>query len=217
MKALDLFCGAGGAAMGLHRAGFEVVGVDNTPQPKYPFEFILGDALNPPVDLSQFDLIWASPPCQQYSVTRSIYNRDYPDLVDDARLLLKQSGKLYIIENVPGAPLENPLMLCGTMFGLRVLRHRLFETNPPIYMAPFTCRHHMPVKKSGRRPNRDIEFINVTGHFSDVEYAKFAMDIDWMGQKELSQAIPPAYSKWLGEQMIKALNEMTLASEWREI
>lgn len=132
--ALDLFCGVGGASMGLHRAGFEVVGIDMKPQPRYPFRFIQADSLKPPVDLMRFDLIWASPPCQAFS---SMSNRwrvkghkqTAPDLIPQTRELLEQSGKNYIIENVTGAKksLRNPIRLHGGMFGLSVDRQRLFE------------------------------------------------------------------------------------------
>lgn len=140
MKALDLFCGAGGAAVGLYRAGFDVVGVDIEPQPRYPFEFHQGDALEFPTD--GFDLIWASPPCQRYSVySRNMgYADRHPDLIDPTRAKLRASGAPYIIENVPGAPLRDCIMLCGSMFDLDVRRHRLFECSSPIFPQP-ECRH----------------------------------------------------------------------------
>ena len=131
MKLLDLFCGAGGCGMGYHRAGFEVVGVDINPQPNYPFAFVQGDALNPPVDLQSFDVIHASPPCQRYSSAVLIKNRSkHPNYIQQVRTMLQASGKFYVIENVPGSPLKNPMKLCGTMFVLNVVRHRLLETWP---------------------------------------------------------------------------------------
>ena len=191
--------------MGYSRAGFEVVGVDNQPQPRYPFRFILGDALCYAVLYGrEFDLIHASPVCKRFSsITRSAGTQlNYRDSIGITRQVLDWIGKPYIIENVPGAPLINPLMLCGTMFGLDVIRHRLFECNPPIFFAPASCQHTKPVVKHGRRPDRKKHYAAVTGHFSDVEFAQQAMGIDWLGQKELAQAIPPAMTEWLGKQMI---------------
>ena len=126
-RLLDLFCGAGGAAMGYHRAGFEVVGVDIKPQPHFPFEFHQVDALT--YTLDGFDAYHASPPCQRYSCAVNLHNnRDsHPDLIDIVRNILLKTGKHYVIENVPGSPLINPTQLCGSAFGLRVRRHRLFE------------------------------------------------------------------------------------------
>ena len=143
-RCLDLFCGAGGAAMGLHRAGFDVVGIDIKRQKRYPFPFIQGDALNPPVRLEDFDLIWASPPCQAHTSLRKMWNsRKHEDLVPQTRALLA-SHPFTAIENVVVAPLLNPVRLCGTSFGLGVRdaelrRHRLFECSFFV-MAP-ECLH----------------------------------------------------------------------------
>src|ERR1035437_665181 len=128
-RLLDLFCCAGGAAMGYHRAGFEVVGVDIKPQPHYPFEFHQGDALTYP--LEGFDAYHASPPCQRFSAMQMIHHNQevWPDLVDPIRQRLIATRKPYVIENVPATPLRVDLMLCGTMFGLRMPRHRIFESN----------------------------------------------------------------------------------------
>lgn len=135
MKALDLFCCDGGAAMGLHQAGFdEIVGIDIAPHPNYPFDFIQGDATNPPVDFKDFDFIWASPPCQMFSAATHINPKQhskrrgiYRNLIPETRKLLQDSGIPFCIENVPKAPLRKDLLLCGEMFGLRVIRHRIFE------------------------------------------------------------------------------------------
>lgn len=204
-RLLDLFCGAGGAGMGYHRAGYEVTGVDIRPQKHYPFKFIQGDALEYLYKHGhEYDVIHASPPCQAYTVSKSLRKNDHPMLIKPVRELLQMIGKPYIIENVPGAKLHmvSPLMLCGTMFGLRTIRHRLFECNPPIYFAPFTCRHDTPSAPMGRQPNREREFISVVGNFTDVAYARVAMGIDWMTQKELAESIPPAYTEWLGKQIL---------------
>lgn len=201
--AIDLFCGAGGAAMGLHRAGFDVVGVDKKPQPRYPFRFIQGDATNPPVDLRCADYIWASPPCQKYSIAAHNNRRDgteYPDLVAPVRDMLKASGKPWTIENVMGAPVRPDLILCGSHFDLPIARHRLFELSWFMLHAP-VCSHA-------------ADLITVVGHgtpswarkariakglhpnFSAAVKRK-AMGIEWMNREELSQAIPPAYSEFI--------------------
>jgi hypothetical protein len=143
-RLLDAFCGAGGAAMGYHMAGFEVVGVDIKPQKHFPFEFHQGDALEYIRDHGhEFDAIHASPPCQHYSMIQRITrNKDkWPDLVDPVRQLVTASGLPFVIENVEGAPLRIDLMLCGSMFALRMIRHRIFESNVkmPVLMPP--CNH----------------------------------------------------------------------------
>ena len=206
-RLLDLFCCQGGAAMGYSRAGFDVVGVDIVAQPRYPFEFHQGDALEYlAAHGHEFDAIHASPPCQAYSATKSHPNVGaHPDLVGPTRDLLRVSGKPYAIENVPGAPLLNYVTLCGTMFGLRVIRHRLFECSPALLFAPFSCRHHLPVVKWGKSPNPDNEFHSVVGHLSNVPYARAAMGIDWMAQDGLAQAIPPAYTEFIGRHLLEAL------------
>lgn len=212
-KALDLFCCAGGATKGLQQAGYHVTGVDIYKSPRYCGDaFIHADALE--VNLDGYDLIWASPPCQHYSSITVVSSHSkeehpnhpqtvtqHPDLIDLVRKRLIGSGTRYIIENVPNAPLINPIMLCGTMFGLLVVRHRLFETNPPIYFAPAACAHQRKVVQAGRRPDREKNYASVVGHMSDIEFAKEAMQIDWMNGKELAEAIPPVYSKWLAEEL----------------
>lgn len=210
LRLLDLFSGAGGCAVGYHRAGFDVVGVDINPQPRYPFEFHQSDALEyVAAHGSEFDVIHASPPCQVYSATKSLHkDKNYPDLVAVTREVLIATRKPYIIENVPGSPLINPIMLCGTMFGLRVIRHRLFECQPVIWWPPAVCCHDTGgMKKAGRGPSSK-GFWSIAGkgggHGTKEGWAK-AMNIDWMTLKGLSQAIPPAYTEWLGKQMLKAI------------
>lgn len=129
-RLLDLFCGAGGAAMGYHLAGFDVVGCDINPQPNYPFPFHQYDALAAIVEQGhRFDFIHASPPCQSYTPLNAYNHHEYPDLIAVTRELLVASGKPWIIENVPQAPLIDPVTLCGPMFGLKLYRHRLFEAS----------------------------------------------------------------------------------------
>lgn len=207
-RCLDLFCKAGGASAGYAQAGFDVTGVDIEPQPRYPFSFVQGDALEyVAAHGHEYDLIAASPPCQAHTSLRGRWGRDYPDLISATRAALIATGRPYVIENVAGAPLLNPIMLCGSMFDLRVIRHRLFETNPAIWFPPGGCTH--PKGAVGRRGHLgDREWMTVTGHFSDVAKAGRAMGIDWMTQRELAQAIPPAYTNWLGTQMMGACAEL---------
>lgn len=210
-RCLDLYCKAGGAGKGYALAGYDVTGVDIEPQARYPFRFVLGDALEyVAVHGREYDLIHASPPCQGYTSLQGRWGREYPDLIAATRAALQATGKPYVIENVPGAPLENPIMLCGSMFDLRVIRHRLFETSPVLWFPPGRCSH--PRGAVGRQGHRAKgEWMTVTGHFSDVPKAQRAMGIDWMTQAELAQAIPPAYTKWLGEQI---RNETEVLSAW---
>lgn len=222
MKLLDLFCGAGGAAVGYHRAGFEVVGVDINPQPRYPFEFHRGDALEFVAKYGKdFDVIHASPPCQRYTQSANLPNvnpEDYPDLVGSTRKALSAERKPYIIENVPGAPLINPLVLCGSMFGLKTRRHRLFETNPPIYWPPISCNHNgktVPIMwgdklkagiVGGEATYLDrFDFVTVAGNAGLKADYEIAMGIDWMTKSELSEAIPPAYTEWLGKRILESV------------
>ena len=232
-KCLDLFCGAGGASMGLHRAGFDVTGVDIKPQPRYPFRFVQADALRPPLDLRQFGLIWASPPCQAHTAMKTMHNaKDHMDLIPQTRAILQASGVPWIMENVVGAPLENPVMLCGTMFGLGVddaelQRHRIFETSFPMFFTP-QCQHgsrSVIGVYGGHIRNRKRRTIGVYGEgcrdsrrkfdkgVADfaIDHGKKAMDIGWMTTAELSQAIPPAYSEFIGKAALRHIKEMACA------
>jgi DNA (cytosine-5)-methyltransferase 1 len=203
-RLLDLFCGAGGASMGYHRAGFDVTGVDLYPQKHYPFAFIQADALAYlAAHGREYDAIAASPPCQQFTVLRRVGKRLYPDLVGPVRDLLFDMGKPWVIENVPGAPLVEPAVLCGTMFGLRVYRHRLFEASFVI-TTPAHGRHSARFPRAGRGASAD-GWISVAGHIGDVAAARRAMGIDWMNRDELSQAIPPDYTEFIGRQLIERL------------
>lgn len=195
--------------MGYYRAGFaDIVGIDIKPQPRYPFAFVLGDALEyVEAHGHELDAIHASPPCQAYSKARNLQGNDHPDLVAPVRELLKAMGKPYVIENVQGAPLVNPVMLVGSMFGLRTMRPRLFECSfdVPFVLAPPPQAKHA---KMGRPP-KDGEYVHVVGHMSDVPYCREAMDIDWMTQGELAQAIPPAYTKFIGQYLMDAVRAAT--------
>lgn len=203
-KLLDLFCGGGGAAMGYHLAGFDVIGIDHKPQPKYPFPFILADALKPPFNLTEFDAIHASPPCQRHSRFKYLAHTEHQDLIEPTRALLQASGKPYILENVPGAPLINPIRINGPLVNLlNIDRERWFECNFSITQPNLPPRRKAPVKTG--RPVLEGDVITVAGHFSDVPYARRAMDINWLGQKELAQAIPPAYTELIGRHLIGLL------------
>lgn len=204
-RLLDLFCGAGGAAMGYHRAGFDVVGVDIEPQPHYPFEFHQGDALDYVWQhWTEFDAIHASPPCQAYSVTRTMHEAIHPELVSPVRDMLRSTRLPYVIENVVGAPLLEPIRLCGSSFGLRVWRHRLFEMSDPPAIAPVCSHYHHPLP------------LDITGTGGPggrhrkprgLATAREAMGIDWMTRVELSEAIPPAYTEWIGAQLLRVVQE----------
>jgi DNA (cytosine-5)-methyltransferase 1 len=197
--------------MGYHRAGFEVVGVDIAPQPHYPFEFHQGDALEYlAAHGHEFDAIHASPPCQAFSVTYNLPNvGEYPDLIAPVRALLLATGKPYVMENVTGAPLDNPLMLCGSMFGLKVIRHRLFECRPPIWFPPASCQCRGMYTASHRgfsSFDNGADAITVAGNNYRLVEGLEAMGIDWMTNKgELSEAIPPAYTEFIGKQLLQAV------------
>lgn len=205
MRLLDLFCCAGGAAKGYHDAGFtDIIGVDINPQPRYPYSFVKGDALEYVAKFGcRFNAIHASPPCQAYSETQRLMGRSYPDLIAKTREVLQSLPVHWVIENVPGSPLINPVELCGSMFGLRTYRHRLFEASFPI-VAPEHPLHVAPQAKMGRPP-KDGQFIHVVGNFSGMEYARKAIGIDWMVRGEMSQAVPPSFTEFIGKQMIDSI------------
>ena len=206
--------------MGYHRAGFEVIGVDIDPQPNFPFEFIQSDALALDPDwVASFDVIHASPPCQSYSdlAKRNRNGHLWPRLIEPVREMLDASGRPYIIENVEGAPLIHPVVLCGTMFpGLRVIRHRLFESNieliaPPHGEHPLVFTHDKRKAHYGKL-NQDTSFVQVTGGGNcTMKNARDAMGgIDWMKTKtELNESIPPAYTEYLGRQMLDYLAQQS--------
>jgi len=217
-RLLDLFCGAGGAAAGYVQAGFDVVGVDSAPQPHYPYEFIQADALAylNAADLTRFDVIHASPVCKGYSAANNIRQKTYPLLIAQTRQRLQEIGKPYIIENVVmtgkwRGHMPSAVVLCGTMFGLKVYRHRYFESSHLLF-TPQACTHPHALldgyvciygdvirgRQVGRTGNHYTRYSNAVG--------RAAMGIDWhVTQKELSQAIPPAYTDYLGAQLLYAL------------
>jgi len=211
-KLLDLYCGAGGAGWGYYLAGFDVVGVDIVKQPQHRNEmkFMLADALDILSDVEfcrSFDFIHASPVCKKYSITASLHNNEYPDEIPIIRERLQEIGKPYSIENVPGAPLNNYVVLCGSMFGLKVIRHRLFECSPQILLPPGSCDCKGPTNshRGYSEFSKGAKFITVVGNNYKADDGREAMGIDWMVRKYLSQAIPPAYTKWVGEQMMRKL------------
>ncbi len=219
-RLLDLFCGAGGCAVGYARAGFtDIVGVDLHPQPHYPFVFVQGDALAYLRDHGhQFDAIHASPPCQAHSIatfSRGKARKDHADLIPATRDLLLSVGVPWVIENVPGCTLRAPaVMLCGLMFGLRLFRHRWFESSQFLLVPDHPSHAGKRIGEGG--------FCSVAGHggrwtgygesrrevprdHRSVACWSRSMGIDWMTQSELAQAIPPAYTEFLGRQLIHQL------------
>jgi DNA (cytosine-5)-methyltransferase 1 len=215
-RLLDAFCGEGGAAKGYADAGFEVVGVDSDAKAgrRFPFEFIHGDALEYiAYHGHEFDLIHASPPCQRKSAMsncRPGLAETYPNLIRPARMILDAVGVPYVIENVEGSDVRADVLLCGTMFGLPLYRHRLFESNIPLAAPLGHPRHLIPASKAGHWTPGTI--MSVSGHVSPIEVAREAMGIDWMTRDGLAESIPPAYTYWLGAQLLAELSNLREAS-----
>ena len=209
---LDLFCCAGGAGVGYSRAGFQVVGVDIHRQPNYPLPFIQADVMKlDPKFIALFDAVHASPPCQAYSdlAKRNRNADDWPRLIEPVRELLIGTGRPYVIENVEGAPLIDPVVLCGTMFPkLRVLRHRLFEANFDI-IAPAHKKHpkvHTFDRRKSHYGKTDEweDYVQVTGGGNcTLAAARDAMGINWMTKGEINESIPPAYALLIGKQLLR--------------
>jgi DNA (cytosine-5)-methyltransferase 1 len=230
VRILDLFCGAGGCSMGYSRAfpDAAIVGVDINPQPRYPFSFVQADAMTYPLD--GFDFIHASPPCQAYTTMRVMPNAGvHPELVGPTRVRLQATGLPWVMENVPGAPLnagppslftdESGVVLCGTMFGLNdgtfeLRRHRLFESNVPL--VQLACRHRLPVigfygdhartRQRTVNGNRD-RGGDITGIARKMPLVRDLLGIDWMTWHEATQAIPPAYTEFIGHALAAHLME----------
>ncbi len=211
-RLLDLFCGAGGAAMGYSLAGFDVVGVDNRPQPRYPFTFVQADAMTYPLD--GFDVIHASPPCQDYSKAMRCFVGDgeYPRLIEPVRERLHLTGRSWVIENVDGAPLPvqdtldgaHGTELCGSMFRLRIWRHRLFETSFGI-TAPRGCDHSLLPMNPHKSTNRQL-WRKILGPDVPLERRwREEMGVGWMDGDEGREAIPPAYTEYIGRQLLDYL------------
>lgn len=216
-KLLDLYAGAGGAAKGYQRAGFHVTGIDNRPQPNY-----CGDAFHQADALeflakhgSDFAVIHSSPPCQRYTLGKHIHQSGerHPDLVAPTRKLLEKTGRPWVIENVPQAPLHRPVVLCGLMFGLRVLRHRLFESNLAL-LAPAHRKHpkgNLTNSKSGYSTDA-YPFITCAGHNFVRTAGMAAMGIDWhMTREEVANAVPPAFAEYIGRQLLRVCQREAVA------
>jgi DNA (cytosine-5)-methyltransferase 1 len=217
-RLLDLFCKAGGAGMGYHRAGFDVTGVDIEPQPRYPFEFHQADALEYVAEHGhEFDVIHASPPCQKYTGMRNItLSRfgtapDHPDLIDPTRRALEATGRAYVIENVQNSPLKTQFILCGSALGLsHVARHRHFESNILLLGAP-KCNHlrqAFTIGVYGERPDgRRVSYrqYRLCRIANSLEEAQDLLGINWMNWDEIKNAIPPAYTEWIGRRLIEVL------------
>jgi len=229
-RLLDLFCGAGGAAAGYAEAGFDVFGIDHVEQPNFPFPFAQFDALEfleTIVDniglFPNLAAIHASPPCQAFTrYRRKGTVKDSPDLVAATRRLLEATGLPWVIENVEGAPLVDPILICGSMFdpAMEIRRHRLFETNWSLEPPLWPCRHRLQVGRrfpggASRRDYGDSRTlvratVEVGTWDIDAEVQNEAMGIDWMTLNELSQAIPPAYTRLIGEQLLEVVRRPTL-------
>jgi DNA (cytosine-5)-methyltransferase 1 len=206
LRLLDLYCCQGGASAGYHNAGFEVVGVDVSRQPRYPFEFVQADAIEYVLEHGrEFDFISASPPCQLYSKTHYIKQENWhPDLLGPTREALEKVGVPWVIENVKGAVpvMRDPLMLCGAYFGLNTYRHRFFETSGWGLPEPEHPIHVRRQTKMGRRRQPDEMGIYV-GNFIGVEDAKQDMGVPWMSREGIRECIPPAYSEYIGKAFIE--------------
>lgn len=233
---LDLFCGAGGASMGYSMAGFRPIGVDNDPVPLrcYPFTHLQGDWREHGerlLDAYDFAAIHASPPCQSYSVTKYSYDKEIPEgIVEDVREWLISTGLPYVIENVPGAPLINPAILDGTMFGLTahdpatdldlyLLRRRLFESNVLLLAPPSRVDEYEAaglqcggVYGGGSIDHSKAKNTRRGGYTPSLDVRRELMGIDWMPRRILNQAIPPAYSEWLGKQVLAHIERHAVLS-----
>jgi DNA (cytosine-5)-methyltransferase 1 len=215
-RCLDLYCCGGGAGYGYHLAGFEVVGVDKFPQPDYPFEFVQADAVEYLTENGNlFDFIHASPPCQAHTDLKHAWNaHEHEDLIPATREALRAVGRPYVIENVQGAPLKDPVILCGSMFdleadGYRLERHRQFEASFALPQPEDACKEDpRPVvgvyggKVRNRRAIGTGSQRSRVGTTLPLETGQAAMGIGWLNRGRLSQAIPPAYTEWIARRWL---------------
>jgi DNA (cytosine-5)-methyltransferase 1 len=219
LKLLDLYCGGGGASYGYEQAGFDVTGIDIHEQKRYRGRFIKSDAIEYlKAHWREYDAVHASPPCQAYSMASMqfrVAGKEYVDLIAPTRKALIETGLPYIIENVPGSPLINPIELCGAMFGLRTYRHRLFESNFEI-QVPEHPKHIAKNAKMGRRAKPE-EFIQYVGHFPDVKIVQSVTGLTWLSGVELSQSIPPQYTKFIGCQLYNLLKQKKMKLTYLQI
>ncbi|MGW3420455.1 SAM-dependent methyltransferase [Streptomyces phaeochromogenes] len=210
-RLLDAFCCQGGAGKGYGDAGFDVTGVDNRPQPRYPHTFVQADAVAFIREHgADFDFIHTSPPCQHDSECQRIRGNDHPDLIAPTRAALESTGRPWVIENVRGAvpKLREPVMLCGAMFGLQTYRHRYFETGGGFTLAqPPHPAHTAPQAKMGR-PIPPGHFGQFVGNFSGVGYARRVLGVPWMNRDGIRECIPPAYTQWVGRAFFHSLWEV---------
>ncbi len=204
-RLLDLFCGAGGAGMGYHRAGFDVTGVDIEPQPRYPFEFVRADAMTYPLD--GFDAVHASPPCQDHIRSKpGLGPHGTGWMLAETRQRLEQADCPWVLENVPGAEMRADYRLCGCMFGLPSLRReRWFETSWRAFDLRQPCAHRGPIITVTGTGGGNRNSFKLFGRWPTVEDWRRSMGIDWMTGRELSQAVPPAYTEYVGGQLIEYL------------
>jgi len=225
---LDLFCGAGGAAMGYQRAGFDVTGIDHRPQPRYCGDrFLEGDAMAAlrallrgnticgGLGLDDFAVIHASPPCQEFSsagkAAKVLWGAEYPDFYAETRKYLIRTGKPWIIENVTAAPSQSGIVLCGSMFGLPIQRHRTFESSH-LLMLDRHCDHKPDaITVTGHSPQR---WLGGARKPVAPEVYQAAMGIDWMLVRELVQAIPPDYTEYVGAQVLDLIREPAGREAW---
>ena len=214
-RILDLFCGAGGCSTGYHRAGFDVVGVDLSAQPRYPFEFHQADAMTFPLD--GFDAVAASPPCQMYSRALRHMATPQPMLIDAIRARFATADLPWVIENVEGAPLpvasdlygRHGVMLCGTAFGLRVYRHRIFETSFPVSGPP--CRHTRSAMNPHNAKGREIMYAEF-GRGDPEKVWLREMGVEWMNRHEGRESVPPVFTEYIGGYLMAEVQARTRAA-----
>ncbi len=211
LKVLDLFCGAGGTSTGLALVGFEVTGIDIIKQPNYPFKFIQMDATKVSISfIKKFDLVWASPPCQLFTIAKNLRiaqgkKTSSLNLIPQTRKLLLKAGVPFVIENVPKAPMRKDLMLCGSMFNLKVRRHRIFESS--FKMEQPICNHKVQGRPIGVYYCMNDNIPNGGRTARNLQEGRDAMGINYMSWNELKESIPPKYAEYIGKQFISFKNK----------